>query len=259
MIKDLANLLISLGIKKNDSIFVHSDLSNFKSLNLDFWSLNNIIFDTILEIVGNEGAILAPTFTYDNFHKKKIFDNKKTFSETGIFSELVRTKKNSLRSNHPIFSISSYGEKSELFVRNNSLNSTGIGTPFDRMFHFNAKILHINIELVTKCTYLHYIEEKCSVPYRYSKYFNYEIINEQKKKITLEYENYVRMTEFYKFPKQSKYIQNDLIKNKVMKINKLEKSYFTIVHSTQLNNFFSRKIKKNPFYIYGKKLNVING
>ena len=223
MIKDLANLLISLGIKKNDSIFVHSDLSNFKSLNLDFWSLNNIIFDTILEIVGNEGAILAPTFTYDNFHKKKIFDNKKTFSETGIFSELVRTKKNSLRSNHPIFSISSYGEKSELFVRNNSLNSTGIGTPFDRMFHFNAKILHINIELVTKCTYLHYIEEKCSVPYRYSKYFNYEIIDHDNIKQNLLFENYVKKRESLKFPNYSKKLQDLLINNKITKKKYLKK------------------------------------
>ncbi len=252
MIKDLANLLISLGIKKHDSIFVHSDLSNFKSLNLDFWSLNNIIFDTILEIVGNEGAILAPTFTYDNFHKKKIFDNKKTFSETGIFSELVRTKKNSLRSNHPIFSISSYGEKSELFVRNNSLNSTGIGTPFDRMFHFNAKILHINIELVTKCTYLHYIEEKCSVPYRYSKYFNYEIIDHDNIKQNLLFENYVKKRESLKFPNYSKKLQDLLINNKITKKKIFKKNLITVTECNKLFSFISNKMKKNKFILWEK-------
>lgn len=253
MIKDFADNLASLGIKKNDSIFVHSDLSNFKNLNLDFWSLNNIIFDTILEIVGNEGAILVPTFTYDNFHKKKIFDNKKTFSETGIFSELVRTKKNSLRSNHPIFSVSSYGKKSELFVRNNSLNSTGKGTPFDRMFHFNTKILHINIELVTRCTYLHYIEEKCDVPYRYSKYFNYEVIDQDNKKQNLLFENYVRKRESLKFPNYSKKLQNLLITNNITKKKIFKKNLVTVTECQKLFKFISTKMKKNKFILWKKK------
>lgn len=253
MIKNLSNIIDSLGIKKNDAVFVHSDLSNFRNLNLDFWNLNEAIFNTIFEIVGNEGAILAPTFTYNNFHKKKIFDNKKTFSEVGIFSELIRTKKNSLRSNHPIFSVSSIGEKSELFVRNNSLNSTGIGTPFDRMFHFNAKILHLNIELVTRCTYLHYIEEKCNVPYRYSKYFNYEIIDHDSKKQNLLFENYVRKTESLKFPNYSKKLQNLLITNNITKKKIFKKNLFTVTECQKLYKFISNKMKKNKFILWEKK------
>jgi len=252
MIKYLANTLESLGLKKNDAVFVHADLSGFKYLNLDFWSLNNSVFNTILEIVGNEGAILAPTFTYNNFHKKKIFDNKKTFSETGIISELVRTKKDSLRSNHPIFSISSYGKKSELFVRNNSLNSTGIGTPFDRLFHFNAKILHLNIELVTRCTFLHYIEEKCNVPYRYSKFFEYQIIDHDNRKQNLLFENYVRKRENLKFSNYSKKLQNMLILNKITKKKLFKKNLITVTESQKLFNFISNKMKKNKFILYEK-------
>ena len=75
----------------------------------------------------------------------------------------------------------------------------------------------------------------------------------KKKKITLEYENYVRMTEFYKFPKQSKNIQIDLIKNKIMKINKLEKSYFTMVCTKKLNNFFVTNKQKIDFFIFMEK------
>lgn len=250
--------LKSLGLKKNDIVFVHSDLSKLSSKN-NVIDICEDLFNSISGIIGKESSLIVPTFTYENFNKNRIFNNIETFSETGIFSEFIRLKKNSKRTNHPLFSLSGVGNNLDLIFKNVNRKSTGKGSPFERMLKFNVKILHIDIQLINACTFLHFIEEQMNVPYRYSKYFNYEIINEQKKKITLEYENYVRMTEFYKFPKQSKYIQNDLIKNKVMKINKLEKSYFTIVHSTQLNNFFSRKIKKNPFYIYGKKLNVING
>jgi aminoglycoside 3-N-acetyltransferase len=250
MIKDLSNTLDSLGIKKADAVFVHSDLSNFKKLNLDFWSLSNSIFNIILEIVGKEGAILAPTFTYNNFNKKKIFNNKKTYSETGMFSELLRTKKGSIRSNHPIFSISSHGEKSELFVRNNSLNSTGIGTPFERLFHFNAKILHLNLELVTRCTYLHYIEEKCNVPYRYSKYFEYQIIDHNNSKQNLLFENFVRKTESLKFPNYSKKLQNMLILNKITKKKIFKKNLITVTECQKLFNFISNKMKKDKFILF---------
>ena len=64
------------------------------------------------------------------------------------------------------------------------------------------------------------------------------------------------MTEFFKIPKQSKNFKSDLITNKIMKINKFDKSYFSIVCSDKLNDFFCKNIKKNPFYIYGKKLNI---
>lgn len=252
MIKNLAIVLDSLGVKKGDSIFIHSDLSNFKFLNSNLWSLSEDIFNTILEMVGKQGAILVPTFTYDNFSKKKTFDNKNTFSETGIFSELIRTKKKSLRSNHPIFSISSYGDNSELFVRNNSLNSTGIGSPFERLFHFNAKILHLNLVLVTRCTYLHFIEEKCNVPYRYSKYFDYEIIDHNNKKKNLIFENFVRKIETLKFPSTSKKLQNILISNKITKKKIFKKNLITLTESQKLYNFISTKMKKNKFILYEK-------
>jgi hypothetical protein len=66
------------------------------------------------------------------------------------------------------------------------------------------------------------------------------------------------MTEFYKFPKQSSYVQRDLIKNKVIKLNKIEKSFFSLVSSKKLYDFFCKRLTINPFYIYGKSLNKIN-
>ncbi len=252
MIKEFGNTINSLGLKKGDSIFIHSDLTNFKFLDSDMWSLNEKIFQIILEIVGKQGAIMVPTFTYHNFSKKKIFDNKNTFSETGLFSELVRTKKDSLRSNHPIYSVSSYGEKSELFVRNNSLNSTGPGSPFERLFHFNAKLLHLNLELVTRCTYLHFIEEKSNVPYRYSKYFNYETIDQNSKKKSFIFENFVRKTETLKFPDYSKKLQHNLVINKITKKKVFKKNLITLTECQKLFKFVSTQMKKNKFILYEK-------
>ena len=50
MIKDLANTLDFLGVKKGDAVFVHSDLSNFKFINSDFWTLSDDIFHIIFSM-----------------------------------------------------------------------------------------------------------------------------------------------------------------------------------------------------------------
>jgi len=250
MIKDLIETLYFLGLKQDDAVFIHSDMSNFRFFKPNMKTINEDIFKSILEVVGKNGAILVPTFTYHNFTKEKIFDNKNTFSETGIFSEFVRTQKNSLRSNHPIFSVASHGNKSELFVRNNSLNSTGAGSPFERLFHFNAKILHINLELVTRTTYLHYIEEKNNVPYRYSKYFEYLIVDHNNNKKKLFFENFVRKIETLKFPSTSKSIQKMLISNKITKSKRIKKNIITLTECQNLFNFVSNKMKKNKFILY---------
>lgn len=252
MDRKFIEILEILGLKKDDAVFVHSDLSNFKVFGSDFWSISENIFNAILEIIGKNGAILVPTFTYNNFKNKKVFDNKNTISETGIFSEFVRIKKNSLRSNHPIFSVSSFGGKSEIFVRNNSLNSTGLGSPFDRLYHFDAKILHLNLELVKFCTYLHFIEEKNYVPYRYSKYFEYSIVDQNNKKKKLIFENFCRKTETLRFPPHSKRLQRMLILNDITKEKKIKKNLVTLTECQKLYNFTSNKMKKNKYILYEK-------
>jgi aminoglycoside 3-N-acetyltransferase len=252
-----SNILKHIGLKKNDIVFVHSNLTNL-SLQKNFIEICENLYDSIIEIIGKDSSLIVPTFTYDNFNKSKVFNNKKTFSETGLFPEFVRLKKNSKRTNHPLYSICGVGKNLDLIFKNINRNSTGKGSPFERLLKFDVKILHIDIELVYACTFLHYVEEKMNVPYRYSKYYDYKIVDDQNKQFILEYENYVRMTEFYKFPKQSKNIQKDLIRNKIIKLGWFKKSFFSLVSSKKLYEYFCKKLKINPFYIYGSKLNKIN-
>ena len=254
---DFSKILKNIGLKKNDIVFVHSNLTNL-SFEKNFFEICEDLYQSIISIIGNESSLLVPTFTYQNFNDRRIFKNKETFSETGLFPEFIRLKKNSQRTNHPLYSLSGVGKNLDLIFKNINRNSTGKGSPFERMYKFDVKILHIDIKLVHACTFLHFVEEQMNVPYRYSKYYDYQIIDDNNKKIILDFENYVRMTEFYKFPKQSSYIQRDLIKNKVIKLNKISKSFFSLVSSKKLYDFFSKKLKINPFYIYGKSLNKIN-
>ena len=85
-------LLKNLGLKKNDIVFVHSDLSKLSS-KYNVIDICEDLFNSILKIIGKESSLIVPTFTYENFNKNRIFNNMKLFSETGIFPEFVRLEK----------------------------------------------------------------------------------------------------------------------------------------------------------------------
>ena len=87
-------VLKNIGLKKNDIVFVHSDLTNL-SFKKNFFETCEELYKSIINIIDSESSLLVPTFTYQNFNDKKIFNKKLTFSETGLFPEFIRLKKNS--------------------------------------------------------------------------------------------------------------------------------------------------------------------
>jgi aminoglycoside 3-N-acetyltransferase len=254
---NLGAILKKIGLKKDDCIFIHSDLSKFTTgKNKNIIDTCEYLFREILKIIGENSCIIVPTFTYSNFNNNLIFDNRNTFSETGIFSEYIRIQKNSVRTNHPIFSVSAYGKKSHLFTKYLNNRSTGKGSAFERLFKFNTKILHINLEVIEACTFIHYIEEMNNVPYRYSKYFDYKIYDENKKLKKEVFENYARMTEIITFPKRSKKIQKDIIRKKICNIHYSDNFFVSLTSAKKLYGYLSKKMKKNIFCIYEKNLDI---
>ena len=90
-IKNLSKALKKVGIKKNDNLLVHSSLGLFgklKGINKKK-KLAQIFFKEIKKIIGKNGNIIVPTFTYSLFNNKTFIKNKSE-SNMGIFSEYVR-------------------------------------------------------------------------------------------------------------------------------------------------------------------------
>jgi aminoglycoside 3-N-acetyltransferase len=240
-------ILRNLGIKSNDTILVHSDLSK---INIGFsWKDKCLKFYKYLEkYFMPNGTILVPTFTY-SFCKTGKFNKVKSPSELGVFTEYFRKQKNHLRSNHPIFSFSIKGKLKNIISNNNSLSATGKGSVFEKLFYLDAKILFFGVSLIKSCTFLHFVEQSVGVPYRYSKYFKKK--NVKKKKI----EFYVRKTEQYKFYplKENSSIEKDLLKNNIYTKSKLIKENIGICNCKNLFFFVKKKLQKNKYYIIGKK------
>ena len=67
-------------------------------------------FNQISKILGKNGTITTNSYTFQTLRHSKKFIHDKTISSSGKFSEYIRTRKGSLRSHHPVFSVVSYGK-----------------------------------------------------------------------------------------------------------------------------------------------------
>tara|TARA_B100000315_G_C14560959_1_gene580574 strand:- start:33 stop:317 length:285 start_codon:yes stop_codon:yes gene_type:complete len=89
---DIKKILSQSGIKKGDTLMLHGNAGVSASIISNKKNKLDIIFNEIIDYLGNKGTILIPTFTY-NFCDNKNFNIKKTKSQLGLFSETFRLKK----------------------------------------------------------------------------------------------------------------------------------------------------------------------
>jgi len=167
---DFTRALEALGIRKGDTILVHSDISVFGKLasynrSYLFSSLTSVLKDAVTE----EGTILMPTFSY-SFCENKIFDPDKTRSKVGALTEYFRIQPDVSRTKHPIFSFAIWGKDMESYL-SISKDSFDQESVFGILHKNHGKILFLGAPFQS-CTFIHYIEQMHGVPYRFIKKFS---------------------------------------------------------------------------------------
>ena len=100
--KDLQNLGVSAG----DLLVVHS---SFKSLGLVEGGAECVIA-ALKDVLGPEGTLVFPTFTYSTSYASSYFSNLETPSCVGYLSEFFRKTEGVIRTNHPTHSVAIYGK-----------------------------------------------------------------------------------------------------------------------------------------------------
>ena len=193
--KKISHLLRSLGLKRNDTVMFH--VSSFS-----FGKIENGIegfFNVCKKIVGEEGNIIVPTFTY-SFRRNKIFDviNTPSYPLIGKFPELVRLKKDSYRSIDPIFSIACYGPQKKDLMKRDNINCFGNDSIYDRLFKKNILIINLGISYTTGCTAFLHLEKLAKVFYREDKYFYGKTIDYNGNLINDKAIHFIRKNEIFK-------------------------------------------------------------
>jgi len=188
---DFVNTLKLAGIKEGDVVFVHSDISVFgKLLLFDRKLLLRTLTDSIKEVIGENGTIIMPTFTY-SFDKNEAYDIENTKSTVGTLTEFFRKQESVSRTIHPSHSVVVWGKyKKELMGI--SKDTFGQGSVFEKFHKLNGKLVFFGTPFHEACTFIHYIEQMYEVPYRYMRQYKGKIIKDGK-----EYED--EFSFYYKY------------------------------------------------------------
>lgn len=235
---NIEKIFKKIKVKKTDLVMLHVD-----SAILYYYSEGKIqerikkFCEEILDYFHNSGTIIVPTFTY-SFAKKKNYNPKTSKSDVGYFSEIFRKIPNVRRTNHPLFSIAVKGKLENNFLGCTTKDSFGKNTIFDLLYKKKGKIICIACDL-ERITFMHYIEQKFNVPYRYFKNFHGFITENKKKKKTY-----------------TRYYVRDLKENYIMNLSKLEKySYLKkSIKNEKFKRFYFKSIEAKVLHDSGLEL-----
>ena len=200
-LKDLGKTLRKSGIKTGDVVYVASDFAGVlidarKDLRIsseeDRRRFCDGIINTLQELVGGDGQLLIPVFTWA-YCKGNPFNLKKTRGEVGILgNHILFHRMDFARTAHPIYSFMVWGRDTEKLCRMQNQDSWGHQSPFAYLHRTGAKQLNINVSTQRSFTFQHYVEQSLAVPYRYPKYFMGRYIDADGEEEVRTYSMYVR-------------------------------------------------------------------
>ncbi len=165
-----------LSLQSGDCVMVHSSVNQ---LNLTFPSYN--ILKIVLDIIGNNGTLIMPTYPKQNSYKflstNQVFNIRKTPTYTGLMNEYARRHKDARRSLHPTKSVVAIGKNADIIVseHNNSIYPYSEFSPYYKINSFDTKIIGIGIE-TTYLSAVHSVEDTLLERFPVDPYHN-EIFN----------------------------------------------------------------------------------
>ena len=244
---DIINALKKVGLKKGMDIFVHSNLAYFGKpiFKLNLKNIDNFFLKQIKKIIGKNGNIVVPTFTY-SYCNNQTFNPAQINKKMGKFSEVVQLDENSKRSYDPLFSVSVIGNKANYYTELKDKNCFGEKSFWAKFLENDGQILGLNFGIA--CTIFHHFEWLVKVPYRFEKKFIGKTKLKNKKIITESI--------FFCRDLKNKYslgnfipIERDAFKHKIKKLSPLGKGYISLSSSQKALKLFKKQFKKNNYYL----------
>lgn len=265
---DIVNHLQNdLSIESEALVWLHSGVIGMGVLKEGIITITNA-FEKVL----SGGALVIPTFTY-SWCNGNPFDSKRSeCPDVGAYAEKAWKDDRFFRNSNPNFSIAVMDNTDDGIVKNKiydvstSLTCFGKGSAFEKMWQISldrpSYILLLggaHNDVVFRTTFLHMVEEKVGVPYRYLKYFYNPQNNEQK---VCQYVRYLSNEEYkkvnnrlppnnYNFPIEEKYnkLGQDIEIEGLLKKKKFAYSVSRMVPINRFCTWLMNKLQKEPNYL----------
>jgi aminoglycoside 3-N-acetyltransferase len=130
----------------------------------------------IMDVIGPDGTLVAPTFTTQVARHDIDFVWEETPTILGLLPEFIRVQRTSLRSLHPLHSVTAIGAGKEHICSSNGASDFGWDSPYHRMLEAGAHIVTIGLEPSFAVAIANLLEAMCCVPYNYNKLLKWKPI-----------------------------------------------------------------------------------
>jgi len=245
--EDIVAALRKVGITRGGSIFVHSNIGFFGRLegaktSDDFYA---IFREAIFSVIGREGTLVVPTFTYSYCWGKE-FDAMKTPGVCGFLSEMVRKDPSAIRSEDANFSIAAIGRHARYFTENPPAHSFERDSFWGRFLEKGGKFCNFNFD--SGSTFLHFVEKTLQVEYRYDKKFSGRSVRDGKIEegyfihFVCDHDKPMDMPNFEKFDRVAK-------GRGIAKMTDLGKGQIVMITARDTFDLVRDQLKKEPRFL----------
>ena len=164
--RSLTSDLLRLGVQTNDLLMAHASVRSIGPVTGGV----NAIVQSLLDAIGPEGTLTAyvdfePFYDQDETDPP-VFDKRLAHAarDHGILHETLRNWPGALRSDHPDAGVIAIGPMAQwLTAEHPLLYGYGEGSPFEKIFDSNGKVLMLGAPLDT-ITLLHFAEHRARIP-----------------------------------------------------------------------------------------------
>jgi aminoglycoside 3-N-acetyltransferase len=161
--------LRQFGLVPGDVLVLHSSLASIGQV----IGGANAVIDAFMEIIGNNGTLLVPTFTYSfkSFGEKNPpFSPTESPSLCGMISETLWRRPDACRSLHPTHSVAAIGFFGREMVKGHDKTAPlGIGSPFHKLSQIGGLVMLLGVGQEQN-SLLHTSEKIADVPYLHISY-----------------------------------------------------------------------------------------
>ena len=166
---DACYSLQTAGLEEGDVLFSHANFALFGRMETVFSAEDLFSFwmRVIRNVIGNEGTMVFPSFTYsfNSSDPSGVFDISRSNSNvSGLANYIMQHEDEHYRSMDPMLSVVAVGPHARFITEDIGSETFGEQSIWQRLYELNAKIVNFNIDSAS--TFLHWIERKAGVAYR---------------------------------------------------------------------------------------------
>jgi len=168
---DVVAALRAVGVRPGDVVFSHTGIAMLgrPAEGLSKEAVFALFLAAFQEALGPDGTWILPAFTY-SYARGEVFDPEASIPRSmGLLPELLCRTPGAVRSLDPIFSVVALGGRAAELAGDVSADCFGDDSIWGRLYACDAAICNIGIG--SHATFIHHVEQRLGVPYRFPKTF----------------------------------------------------------------------------------------